>query len=64
MVPAFPILHMLDIETFALPPSRDALAALLFNAFIALLSDYLYVIAMLKTTPMCEWAPPYGDGPC
>lgn len=49
---------MLGVELFALPPSRDAWFSLLINAFIALLSDYLYVIAMLKTTPMRECAPP------
>ncbi|KAI6005272.1 hypothetical protein F5J12DRAFT_835857 [Pisolithus orientalis] len=35
-----------------LPNTRQALVAIIVNMFITLSSDYIYVIAMLKTTPL------------
>ncbi|KAJ7619142.1 hypothetical protein DFH06DRAFT_1235447 [Mycena polygramma] len=37
---------------FGFPPKRTAVAALAINMVITLSSDYLYVLAMLKTTPL------------
>ncbi|KAF7307021.1 hypothetical protein MIND_00495100 [Mycena indigotica] len=45
------LLHVTGIETIQLP-SRDATAALLINMGITLTSDFIYVLAMLKTTPL------------
>jgi solute carrier family 35 protein F5 len=39
-------------ETFEMPPTRTAWTIIIVNMFITLSSDYLYVLAMLKTTPM------------
>ncbi|KAJ6575233.1 vacuolar membrane protein [Mycena capillaripes] len=44
-------LHIIGVETFELP-NRAAVAALAINMGITLSSDYLYVLAMLKTTPL------------
>ncbi|KAJ7492512.1 hypothetical protein FB451DRAFT_1218604 [Mycena latifolia] len=44
-------LHLIGAETFELP-QRAAIAALVINMGITLSSDYLYVLAMLKTTPL------------
>ncbi|KAJ6503418.1 vacuolar membrane protein [Mycena vitilis] len=44
-------LHIIGAETFELP-KRTAVAALAINMVITLSSDYLYVLAMLKTTPL------------
>ncbi|KAJ7169992.1 hypothetical protein C8R46DRAFT_895889 [Mycena filopes] len=44
-------LHLTGIETFELPHG-SAVAALAINMAITLSSDYLYVLAMLKTTPL------------
>ncbi|KAF8608821.1 hypothetical protein BDV93DRAFT_486165 [Ceratobasidium sp. AG-I] len=46
------LLHFTGIETFELPGSRKAWYAVLLNMFITLSSDYIYVLAMLKTTPL------------
>ncbi|KAH0590597.1 hypothetical protein H2248_000733 [Termitomyces sp. 'cryptogamus'] len=46
------VLHILGIESFGLPTSSVSIKAIIFNMFITLSSDYLYVIAMLKTTPL------------
>ncbi|KAF7311000.1 hypothetical protein HMN09_00643400 [Mycena chlorophos] len=45
------LLHIFGLEHFELP-SRRAAAALLINMGITLTSDFLYVLAMLKTTPL------------
>ncbi|KAJ7070921.1 vacuolar membrane protein [Mycena amicta] len=45
------ILHLTGAETLE-RPSRDAVAALLINMGITLTSDFIYVLAMLKTTPL------------
>lgn len=52
LVPVFPILHYLGWETFELPPTSTAVTICIINMLITLSSDYLYVLAMLKTTPM------------
>ncbi|KAJ7103412.1 hypothetical protein B0H15DRAFT_874906 [Mycena belliarum] len=44
-------LHLIGVEKFELP-QRAAVAALMINMGITLSSDYLYVLAMLKTTPL------------
>ncbi|KAF5377454.1 hypothetical protein D9615_005305 [Tricholomella constricta] len=46
------VLHITGIERFELPTTRAAIGAILLNMFITLTSDYLYVLAMLKTTPL------------
>ncbi|KAI0673464.1 hypothetical protein C8Q78DRAFT_1185476 [Trametes maxima] len=46
------ILHLTGIEPFQLPYTSKAVVALLINMAITLSSDYIYVIAMLKTTPL------------
>lgn len=46
------VLHLTGAEAFELPSTRAALAAVLINMAITLSSDYLYVLAMLKTTPL------------
>ncbi|KAK7064131.1 hypothetical protein R3P38DRAFT_3249713 [Favolaschia claudopus] len=44
-------LHLIGVETLELPHG-SAVAALAVNMAITLSSDYLYVLAMLKTTPL------------
>jgi len=44
-------LHLIGAETLQLP-RRDAAAALIINMAITFCSDYIYVLAMLKTTPL------------
>ncbi|KAJ6604764.1 hypothetical protein DFH09DRAFT_1123753 [Mycena vulgaris] len=44
-------LHLIGAETFELP-QRAAVTALVINMGITVSSDYLYVLAMLKTTPL------------
>ncbi|KAF7347740.1 hypothetical protein MVEN_01531400 [Mycena venus] len=44
-------LHLIGVETLELPKGA-AVAALAINMAITLSSDYLYVLAMLKTTPL------------
>lgn len=46
------ILHLSGIELFELPTTTAAIHAILINMFFTLTSDYLYVLAMLKTTPL------------
>ncbi|CCL98987.1 uncharacterized protein FIBRA_00995 [Fibroporia radiculosa] len=46
------VLHLTGIERFELPSSSKAIIALLINMAITLSSDYIYVLAMLKTTPV------------
>lgn len=46
------LLHYTGGEVFELPSSRSAVTAVLINMGITLSSDYLYVLAMLKTTPL------------
>ncbi|THH07613.1 hypothetical protein EW145_g3249 [Phellinidium pouzarii] len=46
------ILHLTGVEPLTIPPSGKAWTAVLINMFITVSSDYIYVIAMLKTTPL------------
>ncbi|KAF8167994.1 hypothetical protein B0H34DRAFT_792654 [Crassisporium funariophilum] len=46
------VLHLTGVEVFELPHTKKALYAILVNMAITLSSDYLYVLAMLKTTPL------------
>jgi len=46
------ILHLTGVERFELPSTGKAVGALLINMAITWSSDYLYVLAMLKTTPL------------
>ncbi|TFK41046.1 hypothetical protein BDQ12DRAFT_600688 [Crucibulum laeve] len=46
------VLHIAGIEIFGLPATNKAWAAIIINMAITLSSDYLYVLAMLKTTPL------------
>lgn len=56
LLPAFPLLHYSGIETFEFPPTNTAWTIIGINMLITLSSDYLYVLAMLKTTPLRESA--------
>ncbi|KAI0715269.1 hypothetical protein C8Q76DRAFT_796042 [Earliella scabrosa] len=46
------VLHLVGVERLELPSTSKAVVALLINMAITLSSDYIYVIAMLKTTPL------------
>ncbi|KAH0838399.1 hypothetical protein J3R83DRAFT_6706 [Lanmaoa asiatica] len=46
------LLHWLGVESLEFPDTKQAVLAILVNMFITLASDYIYVIAMLKTTPL------------
>lgn len=46
------ILHFTGVERFELPHTSSTIVGLLVNAAITLSSDFIYVIAMLKTTPL------------
>ncbi|KIK71131.1 hypothetical protein GYMLUDRAFT_33263 [Collybiopsis luxurians FD-317 M1] len=46
------LLHLTGVEEFELPSTGKAVGALLVNMAITWSSDFLYVLAMLKTTPL------------
>ncbi|KAJ1304483.1 hypothetical protein OPQ81_005629 [Rhizoctonia solani] len=46
------LLHYTGVEVFEPPSSNKALYAVILNMFITLSSDFIYVLAMLKTTPL------------
>ncbi|KIP06510.1 hypothetical protein PHLGIDRAFT_30444 [Phlebiopsis gigantea 11061_1 CR5-6] len=46
------LLHFAHVERFELPISNKVMVAILINMGITLSSDYLYALAMLKTTPL------------
>lgn len=51
--PLFPLLDWLGIETFQLPFNSTLWVMVLLNAFIGtFLSDYLWLLAMLMTSPL------------
>ncbi|KAJ2797801.1 hypothetical protein H4R21_004177 [Coemansia helicoidea] len=51
--PLLVALHATGIEPFQLPPSRGVWATVLINAFVGtFLSDYLWLLAMLMTSPL------------
>ncbi|KAI0094984.1 hypothetical protein BDY19DRAFT_915760 [Irpex rosettiformis] len=45
-------LHVIHMERFTIPSSKRAVVGILVNMGITLSSDYIYVLAMLKTTPL------------
>jgi solute carrier family 35, member F5 len=45
----------LNIERFNLPSRPEDWTVCAINMIITLSSDYLYVLAMLKTTPVGKW---------
>lgn len=50
--PAYAFLHFTGIERMEWPNAERAWITILANMLITLSSDYLYVLAMLKTTPL------------
>ncbi|GAA5807466.1 hypothetical protein MFLAVUS_000827 [Mucor flavus] len=53
MWPFFPILHYIGLEEFQLPYSISIWVMILLNAFIGtFLSDYLWLLSMLMTSPL------------
>jgi len=46
------VLHFTGVEPFELPSGGKAIGSLFVNMLITLSSDFIYVIAMLKTTPL------------
>jgi len=52
MWPAFFFLHILGIETFALPPSMRVITIIAVNSTSSLVSDYCWAFAMLLTSPL------------
>ncbi|KAG9015877.1 hypothetical protein FRB90_004337 [Tulasnella sp. 427] len=46
------ILHFTGIEPFELPKTSEVWTVIAINMFITLSSDYIYLLAMLKTTPL------------
>lgn len=50
--PVLLLLHVTELEPFALPASRDVWIVVLVNASITFVSDYLWVWAMLLTSPL------------
>ena len=55
LLPLIPILSVMGIETFEFPTKKGDLIVCAINMVITLSSDYLYVLAMLKTTPLGEY---------
>ncbi|KIP09015.1 hypothetical protein PHLGIDRAFT_58180, partial [Phlebiopsis gigantea 11061_1 CR5-6] len=45
-------LHLAGVERFALPEARRTVLALLVNAGVTVTGDLMYLIAMMKTTPL------------
>jgi hypothetical protein len=45
----------LGVETFEFPTRKQDLIVCAVNMVITLSSDYLYVLAMLKTTPLGQF---------
>ncbi|EIN14181.1 hypothetical protein PUNSTDRAFT_80325 [Punctularia strigosozonata HHB-11173 SS5] len=50
--PIIIILHFTGAERFEFPSGGRMIGGILINMFITLSSDYLYLLAMLKTTPL------------
>ncbi|KAL6702442.1 hypothetical protein ACN47E_001854 [Coniothyrium glycines] len=50
--PGFFILHFLDIESFALPPTPKILTMVLVNSASSLVSDFCWAYSMLLTSPL------------
>lgn len=52
LLPLFPILSVLKVETFQLPPTRRVWTILLVNSASSLLSDICWAYAMVLTSPL------------
>ena len=52
LLPLFPILSILDIETYQAPPNQRIWTILLINSFACLLSDICWAYAMVLTGPL------------
>lgn len=50
--PFLPILHYSGIEEFWLPPSPQIWAGVVVNMCITFVSDFIYLLAMLKSSPL------------
>lgn len=50
--PFLPILHYTGIESFSLPPSPQIWAGVIVNMCITFVSDFIYLLAMLKSSPL------------
>lgn len=50
--PFLAILHYTGIESFSLPPSAQIWAGIVVNMCITLVSDFIYLLAMLKSSPL------------
>ena len=50
--PGIPILHILNVERFALPPTRKVALVILANAVISMISDICWGLAVLLTSPL------------
>lgn len=50
--PMLPLLHFARIESFSLPPSPSIWAGVVLNMCITLVSDFIYLLAMLKSSPL------------
>jgi len=61
LLPLIPILSVMGIETFEFPTKKGDLIVCAINMVITLSSDYLYVLAMLKTTPLGKCCRPAYD---
>lgn len=46
------LLHYTGIEPFVLPPTRKMWISVVVNALCTFVSDYIYMLAMLKTSPL------------
>ncbi|ERF76482.1 hypothetical protein EPUS_06144 [Endocarpon pusillum Z07020] len=52
LLPLFPILSVLKVETFELPPTRRIWTIMLVNSASSLLSDICWAYAMVLTSPL------------
>ncbi|SNX86713.1 uncharacterized protein MEPE_05422 [Melanopsichium pennsylvanicum] len=50
--PFLPILHYTGIESFSLPTSPQIWAGVVVNMCITFVSDFIYLLAMLKSSPL------------
>ncbi|TKY88125.1 hypothetical protein EX895_002835 [Sporisorium graminicola] len=50
--PMLPLLHFSGIESFSLPPSPQIWAGVVVNMCITFVSDFIYLLAMLKSSPL------------
>ncbi|KAJ1020817.1 hypothetical protein NDA18_005667 [Ustilago nuda] len=50
--PLLAILHYTGMESFSLPPSAQIWAGMVVNMCITLVSDFIYLLAMLKSSPL------------